>query len=213
MRLMDPTMLQVVSDAPATAFARELLEAYPDAKVIITTRSEAAWYRSAFGAIGIIYPQLFSWSAMFIRLFDAAQRRRDRMMRKFVPAYWGPLEQLPTSLKGRMTRHNDEVKQFIAQVEKETGKKRRVLEYRVEEGWGPLCAFLGKEAPNDTPFPKINDLESFQALVAALRKMAFQRALQRAAFWSAGLIGLAACAWAVADGRVDSAVRAWRHHV
>ena len=173
---MDPTMLQVVTDAPATAFAKELLEAYPDAKVIITTRSEASWYRSASGAIGNVYPELFTWRAVFIRFFDAAQRRCDGMMKKFIPAYWGPPEQFPAYLKGRMTRHNDEVKQFITEVEKKTGKKRRVLEYRVEEGWGPLCEFLGKDAPKDTPFPKINDLESFQALVAALRKMAFQRA-------------------------------------
>ncbi|MDI1491079.1 MAG: hypothetical protein OHK93_002285 [Ramalina farinacea] len=189
-----------VTDAPATAFAGELLEAYPDAKVIITTRSEAAWYRSMSGAMGSLYPELYSWRAAFIRLFDAAQRRCDGMMRRFIPAYWGPLKQVPACLKGRMTRHNDEVKQFIAEVEKKTGKKRRVLEYRVEEGWGPLCEFLGKDAPKDTPFPKINDLESFQALVAALRKMAFQRALQRAAFWCAGLIGLPACAWAVSTG-------------
>ena len=105
------------------------------------------------------------------------------------------------------------MKQFVAAVEKKTGKKRRVLEYRVEEGWGPLCEYLGKDAPKDIPFPKINDLESFQALVAALRKMAFQRALQRAASWSAGLVGFAACAWAVANGRVDSAVRAWKNHM
>lgn len=100
---MDPTMLQVVTDAPATAFARELLEVYPDAKVIITTRSEASWYRSASGAIGDVYSELFTWWAMFIRLFDAAQRRCDGMMRKFVPAYWGPREQFPAYLKGRMT--------------------------------------------------------------------------------------------------------------
>ena len=150
---------------------------------------------------------------MFIGLFDAAQRRCDGMMRKFIPPYWGPLEQLPTNLKGRMTRHNDEVKQFVAEVERKTGKKRRVLEYRVEEGWGPLCKFLGKDAPKDTPFPKINDLESFQALVAALRKMAFQRAMQRAAFWSAGFVGLGACAWAVSNGQLDVVVRAWNNHV
>lgn len=100
-----------------------------------------------------------------------------------------------------MTRHNDEVKQFIGGVERKTGKKRQVLEYRVEEGWGPLCKFLEKDAPKDAPFPRINDLESFQALVAALKKMALQRAMRRAAFWSAGFMGLAACAWALSNGR------------
>ena len=32
---------------------------------------------------------------------------------------------------------------------------RPLLEYRIEEGWGPLCSFLGHEKP-DVPFPQGN---------------------------------------------------------
>lgn len=33
--------------------------------------------------------------------------------------------------------------------------KERLLEWSVDEGWEPLCAFLGKEVP-DEPFPHAN---------------------------------------------------------
>jgi hypothetical protein len=36
----------------------------------------------------------------------------------------------------------------------------RLLEFRIDEGWEPLCNFLGEEVP-DTPFPNGNDMKSF----------------------------------------------------
>lgn len=38
----------------------------------------------------------------------------------------------------------------------------RLLEFRVEEGWGPLCEFLGKEVP-EVKFPRGNDIKEFNA--------------------------------------------------
>ncbi len=35
---------QAVCDVPAACFATELMEAYPDAKVILTNRDIDAWY-------------------------------------------------------------------------------------------------------------------------------------------------------------------------
>lgn len=37
---------QAVADYPAAIFPAELLKAYPEAVVILTTRSEEAWYNS-----------------------------------------------------------------------------------------------------------------------------------------------------------------------
>jgi hypothetical protein len=36
----------------------------------------------------------------------------------------------------------------------------RLLEYRITDGWGPLCEFLGEEVP-DSPFPHGNDVANF----------------------------------------------------
>lgn len=37
--------------------------------------------------------------------------------------------------------------------------KDRLLEWYIEDGWEPLCKFLGKPVP-DTPFPHANALSS-----------------------------------------------------
>ena len=41
----------------------------------------------------------------------------------------------------------------------------RVLRYRVQEGWEPLCNFLGKEVPNE-PFPHLNSRKDSRVGVA-----------------------------------------------
>jgi len=40
----------------------------------------------------------------------------------------------------------------------------------VEDGWGPLCAFLGKPIP-DVPYPNVNDTKSFQNLIRKVNTM------------------------------------------
>ena len=37
----------------------------------------------------------------------------------------------------------------------------RLLEYRLGDGWGPLCAFLGKKVP-EVDFPRVNDQKYMQ---------------------------------------------------
>ena len=34
-------------------------------------------------------------------------------------------------------------------------KKENLLVFNVKEGWEPLCKFLGKEVPNEEPFPNV----------------------------------------------------------
>ncbi|KAK6826758.1 hypothetical protein RU639_004553 [Aspergillus parasiticus] len=40
---------------------------------------------------------------------------------------------------------------------KEVVPADRLVFFSVKDGWGPLCTALGKEVPNDIPFPRIND--------------------------------------------------------
>jgi hypothetical protein len=37
---------------------------------------------------------------------------------------------------------------------------QRLLNFHPKDGWEPLCEFLGKEAPTDEPFPRINEAKS-----------------------------------------------------
>jgi len=45
----------------------------------------------------------------------------------------------------------------------------RLLVFNVNEGWAPLCAFLGKPVPENVPFPHLNDRAFFRWVILALR--------------------------------------------
>jgi hypothetical protein len=45
----------------------------------------------------------------------------------------------------------------------------RLLEWSVEDGWEPLCKFLGKPVP-EIPFPRVNDAAGFGSRMEAVQK-------------------------------------------
>jgi hypothetical protein len=56
-------------------------------------------------------------------------------------------------LAAAMERWNEQVKREVP--------AERLLVWDPAEGWGPLCAFLGLEAP-DEPLPRLNDTAGFR---------------------------------------------------
>lgn len=48
------------------------------------------------------------------------------------------------------------------------------LEYKLEQGWAPLCKFLDVEEP-DVEFPQMNDSGSFEAKMAVMKRLAVVR--------------------------------------
>ena len=46
---------------------------------------------------------------------------------------------------------------------------QKLLEFDVRDGWQPLCDFLGRAVPADTPFPHLNDRRWFRRVLGALR--------------------------------------------
>ena len=132
-------------DWPNATFYRELADAYPDAKVILTERPAEDWFRSTQATIfrDRESPLSPAWEAMFgkviERMFDGRMHDRDHVMSVF-------------------EQHNAEVRRVIP--------ASRLLVYRVADGWKPLCDFLEVEVPS-TPMPKVNSTEEFQQRVAS----------------------------------------------
>ena len=133
-------------DWPNATFYRELADAYPDAKVILTERDPEAWFRSTQNTIfanKIPDDTENPWGRMVLKviadLFDRQMSNKDKLIEVF-------------------NRHNETVKRVIA--------PERLLVYQVSEGWRPLCEFLGVEVP-DEPMPKANTTEEFQTRLAA----------------------------------------------
>lgn len=130
-------------DWPAAAFWPELMEAFPDALVVLSVRDAESWWRSANGTI---FPSIDraggEWRAMI----------EDLLAHRFTPA----LEDRDACIAA-FERHNAEVRRRVP--------ARRLLEWRASEGWGPLCEALGVPVPTE-PFPRVNTAEEFHARLA-----------------------------------------------
>jgi hypothetical protein len=130
-------------DWPAAAFWPELMEAFPDALVVLSVRDADSWWRSANGTI---FPSIDraggEWRAMIGDLFA----------NRFTPALTDR-----EACIAAFERHNAEVRRRTP--------KERLLEWRAAEGWEPLCAALGVPVPEE-PFPRVNSSEEFHARLA-----------------------------------------------
>ena len=64
--------------------------------------------------------------------------------------------------------------------------QENLLEFKSADGWGPLCKFLGKEAPEE-PYPRINDADSTVKLISTVYKRLWIKAAGKVAPWALGI--------------------------
>jgi len=180
-------------DWPGCFFYKELMQAYPDAKVLLSVRDPESWYDSAWSTIAR-GPRSGATPArsLFFRLAQLAvpsMRRVPSMVNKVISdgTFDGRFEDREYAVKV-FVRHIDEVKERVP--------AEKLLVYEVREGWGPLCEFLGVEAP-EKPFPHLNDREGFpkmmrrqmvRALAPALGKTVAAASLLLAVLWVLRLV-------------------------
>jgi len=160
-------------DWPGAAYWRELVDAYPHAKVVLTVRDPQRWFDSALNtifkfpmrrrnvaerllyvAVRLVYPSsaqvpLMLDRVLWNRVFDG-RPFNGRTFPDGVPDRDYAIDSF--------SRHNDEVKAYVP--------AERLLVFSVAEGWGPLCEFLGVPVP-DEPFPRLNETEAFNQMIAA----------------------------------------------
>ncbi|KAI1160850.1 P-loop containing nucleoside triphosphate hydrolase protein [Nemania serpens] len=139
---------QAVCDWPACAFAKELIEAYPEAKVIMTTREVDSWHASTMKTV---YWRATDPELRMLSYFSWAAKMYYPMLNKFFDTFFEG--DFPNRGKDIFTRHYAEVKKLVP--------PERLLEYRVQDGWEPLCKFLDAPVPHGIPFPHVNDNSDF----------------------------------------------------
>jgi hypothetical protein len=129
-------------DWPMAPFWRPLAEAFPDAIILHSTRSDAAtWFDSAASTIfrspSHVPDSPFEdmWQAVAAMTFD------------------GPYDDREVAIAG-YERHNADV---VA-----TAPPDRLVRYRPGDGWEPLCSALDLAVP-DEPFPHTNTTAEFRA--------------------------------------------------
>ncbi|MGB2710190.1 MAG: sulfotransferase family protein [Conexibacter sp.] len=141
-------------DWPGCTFYRRILAAYPDAKVILSVRDPDKWYESAKKTI--------------YALKEAAARGAlEGDGPGAPPEVLGMIRTLiwDTTFEDRFAdkdfaievfeRHNEEVKRVVPAAQ--------LLVYEIQQGWAPICEFLGVEAPGGE-FPHLNDAETFRQM-------------------------------------------------
>ena len=146
-------------DFPSSTYYRELLEHFPDAKVILTTRDVDKWYASTAATI---YPLTQLMPPWLVRRVPRIRKLNDVV----IGTIWDGLFQ---------GRFEDEAftKQIFTDYEAEVKRQvpaDQLLVFNVAEGWEPLCAFLGCTVP-DKPFPHLNDAKSFKNRLRVLKAL------------------------------------------
>jgi hypothetical protein len=136
-------------DWPAAAFWRELVERYPDAKVLLSLRDADRWYDSVMNTI---YPVMTQgpperapkilhdfhemvYALIFERTFEGRLGERAHAKHVFEEHNRAVIAALPAS---------------------------RLLVYQPGDGWEPICRFLEVPVP-DEDFPHLNDTAWYRA--------------------------------------------------
>jgi Sulfotransferase domain len=151
---------EAIVDFPGCRHYRELMNYYPDAKVILTVRDPETWYESSRNTILEAGPKSFQkLITIILQTFSSRLRKVMRIVR-LNRHYWqqifeGRLED-KSYVMSVFNQHINEVKQTVP--------SERLLVYQVKEGWEPLCRFLGKPIPEGQPFPNLNKRSSFKQM-------------------------------------------------
>ena len=136
-------------DWPAAAFWRELVEHYPNAKVLLSLRDADRWYDSMMNTI---------FRSMSLELPEQAPedvRQFGKMTQELVlqQTFGGRLEDRAHA-KRVFEEHNQAVIDALP--------ASKLLVYQPGDGWEPICRFLDVAVPEED-FPHVNDTAEFQA--------------------------------------------------
>ncbi len=139
---------QATVDFPSSIYYEQLMDFYPQAKVILTERDAEQWYESTKNTI---YP---GRNAPSTSELSDAEKEAHQMVDESIwkGLFEGRFEDRDFAINV-FNQHNEEVRNKVP--------VDRLLIYRVEEGWDPLCRFLGVDSPLEVPFPKSNTRKEY----------------------------------------------------
>ncbi|KAI0023337.1 hypothetical protein F4780DRAFT_76447 [Xylariomycetidae sp. FL0641] len=141
-------------DFPGCVFTDDLMDMFPDAKVILNQRKDAeTWATSVTDAL----MWFCSWRcrvATFLFKTDRLHTQMQLTAFQFHDRKLGVASDPrdPATLRAWYAEYNAWVRAEAAR------RGRPLLEWQPQDGWAPLCAFLGKPAPPPhVSFPRTND--------------------------------------------------------
>lgn len=148
---------EACTDFPACIYYEALAAHYPDAKIILTVREDAAWQRSVVDTIYTLWQSMPPWLSWLVPRVRKLQRAIDLLV------WQGALKNQithPTHARALFNAHNRRVQASFP--------PDRLLVFDVKAGWAPLCNFLDKPIP-DTPFPRTNETRVMKRRILSLK--------------------------------------------
>ncbi|KAL9621687.1 MAG: hypothetical protein Q9160_003940 [Pyrenula sp. 1 TL-2023] len=159
---------EAVCDVPGAALWRELVAAYPEARVVLVERDLDRWVRSMEvlldASLNPVGQYLFRYldPTFFGRIFKTSAA--------WVRLLFGSTDKARCKARLREVYEN-----HYADVRAEVSSER-LLNYRLGSGWGPLCKFLGKRTP-DVEFPHRNEAKTLEAAASRTTKLGLMNCL------------------------------------
>ena len=154
--------LRASVDYPSAYFYKELIEAFPNAKVLLSTRDPESWYSSVKNTIwaGHQLGKRFPLNLLYYLNFEASGRWHmiDKLTRHKSDGRKGLFDTISGGKEESVKFYEewiDEVKTVVP--------PENLLIFHVKEGWQPLCQFLDLPEPK-IPFPRTNDTEVMQKM-------------------------------------------------
>jgi Sulfotransferase domain len=150
-------------DNPGCCVWRELMVAYPQAKVLLTLhpRGPVAWHDST---LETIYFTETSWQFKVLKMVSPFARKMAAMGRLiWQRSHQGTISNRAKAI-AHYQQHVEEVKAAVA--------PERLLIFTADQGWKPLCDFLGVPIPA-LPFPNVNDRAEFIKRITAIKIVAY----------------------------------------
>ncbi|PFH59214.1 hypothetical protein XA68_12645 [Ophiocordyceps unilateralis] len=145
---------EAVTDVGAL-FAPQLIEAYPEARVILVIRDFDSWLRSMEMLFDLIWNPLstiMSYVVDPLLGITVGITVRKLLLGFFEARDVGEARRNASRI---FERHHQQIRKMVP--------PQQLLEYRMGQGWEPICDFLGKPVP-ETPFPRSNDSEALAKL-------------------------------------------------
>ncbi|KAF2208345.1 hypothetical protein CERZMDRAFT_107483 [Cercospora zeae-maydis SCOH1-5] len=173
------------ADTPLAQFVPELLELYPDAKVICTVRDPDAWAKSIHQTSAASLQAFLGVLVYWVPCF----RHFPRYVTLLADGRYGELYLEPGEsqevLRGRAVweRHIEYLRKVVP--------KEKLFFVDIRDGWAPLCMALGIDVPAGVEFPRINDGKAIERLA----KEQIQKGLTRWAIVLGGLTAVVAMSW------------------
>jgi len=144
-------------DWPGCTFYEPLMEAFPEAKVLLTVRDPDAWYESAKNSL---YATLIAGrnGELIGGTSTPPSPEAFAMISTLIwqGTFHGRFEDRGYAIE-MFNRHNEEVTRTVP--------AERLVVHEITDGWEPLLRMLGIEHPPSDSLPHLNDQASFRAMV------------------------------------------------